>query len=463
MNNKIKKAKGETESERNLAKLCETTFLKAWSYLNPRQGDKNSKEICDVIAVFENHIFLFFDRNCNDLKNTEKKFEDQWKKWKNKTIDKQIDQACGAKKYIINNLDKIYLDPKKENIFPVSLPKKEDLKFHCIIVANGVEEVCKNYSKENTNGSLAINYSDNSIFDSEMPFFIELDKNEIFHIFDDFNLNIILDELDTFHDFHKYIEAKEKAIKKYATLIYHGEEDLLAHYFCNFDESKQEHYIGLQGEKSDTFVLAEGGWNDFISREEYKRRKEANNISYFWDELIHRTCDNVFEGVALGNTDIFNIGAIYEMAKEPRFMRRGFSKKMIEAIESYPDNLSGKPSRKITFIQSFYEYIGYVFLQTHKPNVNNYEEYRRFRQYMLEVACGVAKNKFPNLKKIVGIAIDAPKFNKSNSEDFILMDCEDWTNELKKEYENLNENIRFFETEDLQKRAMNEKEFPDKI
>ena len=62
-------------------------------------------------------------------------------------------------------------------------------------------------------------------------------------------------------------------------------------------------------------------------------------------------------------------------------------------------------------------------------------DYRIKRQAILELACGAAKSRFPDLKTIVGIAIDAPKFVDKNSEDFILMDCENWTEEDRTYYE----------------------------
>jgi uncharacterized protein YchJ len=66
----------------------------------------------------------------------------------------------------------------------------------------------------------------------------------------------------------------------------------------------------------------------------------------------------------------------------------------------------------------------------------------------LEIACGVARNKFPHLTKVIGIAIDAPKDKPTNSEDFILMDTE-WSDERRQTYEDLNKELKFFETQDL--------------
>ncbi|WOV91353.1 MAG: hypothetical protein R1F54_01415 [Candidatus Zeuxoniibacter abyssi] len=56
----IKKSEGVTSTERTLADICENTFLKLWSYPNPCKD--NGKELCDLIAVFDNSVFIFFDR-----------------------------------------------------------------------------------------------------------------------------------------------------------------------------------------------------------------------------------------------------------------------------------------------------------------------------------------------------------------------------------------------------------------
>jgi hypothetical protein len=68
---------------------------------------------------------------------------------------------------------------------------------------------------------------------------------------------------------------------------------------------------------------------------------------------------------------------------------------------------------------------------------------------MLEIACGVARNKFPQYSKIVGIAIDAPKFSTRNSEDFVLVNCEEWPDEQRQFYEEQNKGLKFFETAGL--------------
>jgi uncharacterized protein YecA (UPF0149 family) len=79
---------------------------------------------------------------------------------------------------------------------------------------------------------------------------------------------------------------------------------------------------------------------------------------------------------------------------------------------------------------------------------------------MLEFACGAAKLKFPNLQKVIGIAIDAPKYFRRNSEDFILLNCGEWTDEDQAFYEEVNKELRFFQTDALKERRMRVTEFP---
>ena len=51
---KIRKSEGTTLTEKLLSSLCEKTFLKFWSNPNPRK--KSEEELCDLIAVFDDHL-----------------------------------------------------------------------------------------------------------------------------------------------------------------------------------------------------------------------------------------------------------------------------------------------------------------------------------------------------------------------------------------------------------------------
>jgi hypothetical protein len=48
---------------------------------------------------------------------------------------------------------------------------------------------------------------------------------------------------------------------------------------------------------------------------------------------------------------------------------------------------------------------------------------------------------------VIGIAIEAPKYaGGRNAEDFILMDCSKWTEEIRRNYEEANEQLQFFKS-----------------
>ncbi|MFH1837814.1 MAG: hypothetical protein ABH862_06870 [Candidatus Omnitrophota bacterium] len=454
---KIKKPEGFTPTEKLLGDLCDKTFLKLWSYLNPYKDD--GKELCDLLVVFENHVFIFFDRESKRLIDPSSDFQVSWSRWKKEVIDKQIKTALGAERYIKSKRG-IYLDNKQQTPFPIPIPQK-DIQIHKIIIAHGASEACRAFSKKNITGSLAITYAED-VFPGNFPFIINLHKNDLIHVFDSENIRLIFNELDTFYDFKTYILKKEKAISDLHGLTYCGEEDLLAHYYLNFDSESNCHFIGVKDKNPDLLCICEGEWVDFVKKRQYKLRKKANEVSYFWDHLIQKTSEFALKGEVVGNAKIYSgDSAIREMAKEPRFHRRALSARMIEAIRNFPDNV-GSIFKSASFTPSFYSDTGYAFLQLKVDEKGNYEkEYRPRRRAMLTILCGVVKNMFPELNKVVGIAIDAPKFAKGNSEDFLLLKCDDWSEEDRKYYEEQNKALNFFKTKATKIGTFNVSEFPD--
>jgi len=462
MSERIVRSEGSNDTESLLSKICDQTFLKLWVY--PNTYKKQADELCDVLVVFENHVFLF---SVKDIKfNSDKEINVAWGRWKRKAIDESMEQLERAEAWIKKHPDKIFLDPKCTKKFPIEI-KPENQTFHRIIVAHGAEDACKNFSEANVAGSLAISYGDDlrSVQKDtlQFPFMLSLGREKIFHVLDSYNLGIILGELDTIYDLIWYFEAKEEAIRQYDRLSYCGEEDLLAHYLLNFDPEKKEHFIGSRKEKFNFVHIGEGEWADFCRSDVYLRRKQADKPSYLWDEIIQRTLQNALDANLLGKNDLFNDqSALREMAKEPRFVRRELAKAMINSINIFPDE-GGENTRNLSSYPSFYPDKRYVFLQLKPMPDKDYEtEYRPFRQKMLEIACGVEKNKRPKSNKIIGLAIDSPKHSKGNSEDFILMDCSNWSKEDREIYEEANKVLKFFESENVLVKYERTYEFPDK-
>ena len=435
---------GVTATEQFLTELCGRTFLRLWSYANPHKDDGH--EFCDILAVFENHVFIFFDREKQLTQFTEEEdAQIRWDRWKRRVIDKQVNTAHGAERYLRSGR-KVFLDAKKTKEFPVPV-NTEAMVVHKIIIAHGAADACKNFSESNVSGSLAISYGEPDASDP-FPFMIHLDKTAPVHVFDSHNLPIILGELDTVKDFSDYLDAKVRAIASLQSLLYCGEEDLLAHYWLNLDSDGKTHYIGVNDSTINGVMVGEGEWHDLITLPQYIETKKANRQSYLWDKIIQRTCDNWLKGKLLGDGELLSgRGAIHEMAKEPRFMRRVIVERMVNAINAFP---SGKdnPKRYLSFFNSFYPNKGYVFLQIWVPTSMRGDEdtFRATRQDILRIACGAAKNHYPHLHTVIGIAIPPPKLENEIGEDLLWLDCSEWPEERRAEYEELNKGWNFFAT-----------------
>lgn len=444
----IDDSSGVTITERMLAEFCERTFLKLWSYPNPFKDSPNGHELCDLLAVFEHHVFIFFDREQQIPDVLDKDPQTIWERWKKNVIDRQIKTAHGAEKYIKSGRP-IFLDAKRTIPFPLIIDPKNAI-IHKIIVAHGAKEACERESEQNVYGSLAITYTDGGS-NPKQPFHIEIDKHNPIDILDSYNFSIILGELDTIRNFSNYLDEKLHAIAKFDSLQYCGEEDLLGHYLLNYDEETKRHIIGPKCDNVNGVMIGEGEWYCFINTDLYKNTKNKDRISYFWDELIQRTCQNFLNGTLGGNSNILRgHSAIFEMVKEPRFVRRALADKIFLAVTGFPDH-PDQFTRQVTFLPSIFPNVGYVFFQLRVPETyRKSSDYLDKRRSLLEIACGAAKNKFPHLVKVIGIGMDAPKFaGEVNSEDFIFIPCEIWTDEKRLYYEEQNKEWNFFGTPQL--------------
>ena len=441
------KSVGVTETERLLAEFCERTFLKLWAYPNPFKDDGH--ELCDLLAVFGDEVFVFFDREKQLPESSDKDQQILWDRWKRNVIDRQVKTAHGAERYI-RSARSIFVDNKCSEPLPIPF-NLERVTVHKIIIAHGARDACKSDSPSNVYGSLAVTYSNNA-GDPTVPFHLVLDKLNPVHVLDSHNMPIVLSELDTVADFSRYLKEKVRAISRYDLLSYCGEEDLLAHYLWNFDSKANAYIIGTNDDTINSVHIGEGEWSTFITTDTYRDTKNADKISYFWDDLIQRTCQNSLDGTLGGNSNISQgQSAIFEMVKEPRFVRRALSERMLKTVERFPDH-KGKLTRQVTFLPSFYDQTGYVLLQLRvSDELRNEPDFREKRLFLLEIACAAAKSKFPDLKKVLGIGIENPKFTQENTgEDFILMPCEDWPDEMKQHYEELNQEWQFFATTQLE-------------
>lgn len=429
------KAQGVTPSERYLNDLCQQSFLSLWSYPGifsdkNKRGTGDGQEICDMLVVFDEHVLIFSDKSCQFPETGD--LELDWKRWYRRAIKKSAGQARKAEKWLKEHPKRVFLDRACTKRFPLNIPPANSAKYHLILVANGSEERCK--VQFGGSGSLMLNSSLGQLGNkdelSSTPFMVgDLDPNRTFvHILTESTLDILLQTLDTISDFVWYLEKKEKLFRSDMSVIVPGEEDLLAFYLMQINNSGEHDFV-IKG-NYDAFCLEEGFWEDFCIHPQRQAQIEHNKISYLWDDLIER-----FSVHALNATQYFTthtklseteIGLRF-MAREPRTVRRLLMENLIDFYINTKVSMSRIKWCKPASPGGAY----YVFLAFPQPEyASSYEEYREARRSLLEICLRVAKHKFPEALDLVGIASEPVREGVGSSEDLMYLDARNWSNEM---------------------------------
>ena len=452
----IEKSKGLTESEHRLVKLGERVFMGLWSYPNPQiETSSGFKELCDLLVVCGDTVLVFSDKN---IKYNEAKAPlVAWQRWERKAVLESINQLHHAENIIRDHPEKIWLN--KNQRLPVSIPSKNKLKIHLICVANGATDACKKFFGAGCTGSLKFsNLKDERIIDCKAFLCMsqnnqeeyladnifttcDYDKSKTFvHVFDDYSFPFVLRELDTLTDFVKYLNEKEKFIRKYY-VMYTGEEDLLYRYFHNFDLENQCHiFFPKEGEDKqiDLFCFCEEDWDSFKKSREYLSGRRDNKPSYFWDKLVQDSAicalNDTTQIIYQSNPCDKDIALRY-MAMEDRLSRRMFSKAMLTSISRCePDQI-----RTTAFLSKITPNLMYIFLQVDNLRDKTYTEYIERRRTLLASYINFAKAKCTTenlqIDKFVGIAIEPPKHRRVSGNELVYAEFKDWPESEQKIWE----------------------------
>ncbi len=171
-----------------------------WSYVGVFNNKGTGQEVCDLLVVFDNHIIIFSDKDC-EFPNTGD-LELDWKRWYKKAVKKSADQVYGAERWIRKYPDRLFLDQKCQTPFPIALPSSDKIKVHRVVAAHSASAKCA----EILGGSGSLMFDTETIGDVK-PFTvgrIEPSKSYV-HILDDTTLDILLNTLDTISDFVAYL------------------------------------------------------------------------------------------------------------------------------------------------------------------------------------------------------------------------------------------------------------------
>ena len=417
------------------------TFLSLWSYPGVFRDQGVSaqgvgKEICDLLVVFDNHVIIFSDKDCQFPSTGDIKTD--WNRWFKKAIYKSAEQAWGAVRWIKLNPNRIFIDRKCSQPFPLELPDPEEASYHIVVVAHGCEERCR--SEIGGSGSLVVNTKaigkDHYITDAEngengVPFEIgDLNPSKVFvHVLTDTSLDIVLRTVDTIFDFTSYLEKKEAFLRCSKPILAASEQDLLAFYLKDINDEGVHDFIVPSDAQG--ICITEGQWDDFQQRPERIAQIEVNKISYAWDSLIEAFSEHILADTQYHTTQRgveHSEKIMRHLAREHRTRRRTLAKAYLEVIEK------GVQSDRFTrYVGSSYSGdTFYALLSLKMPDSVTYEKYRKVRLDILEACCMRLKLKFRNAKDIVGIATEPGIENRSRSEDAIYYDAREWSAEDEK-------------------------------
>lgn len=142
------------------------------------------------------------------------------------------------------------------------------------------------------------------------------------------------------------------------------------------------------------------------------------------------------------------------MANESRFNRRCLSDAWIERLKSASNELISVRS----VLPSATAESAYVFL-TVPEELEDQQEYRAFRRGYLDRYCLVLAWQH-NLQRVVGIATEPGLNNPSRSHDFLVFEPNEWTDEMRREAQETQEQLDILYDDKIQVRRLHDDEYP---
>jgi len=394
-------------SEQKVEFFCKNSFLSLWCFPNPIRKD-NNKELCDLLVVCGENVLVV---SVKDIKISESgDYETDLIRWEKRALDESFEQIYGAERALKNNISFVYAEQEykidnisNKNIYRLAIAIGRGEKFHLK--------------------------------------FGDMGKGFI-HVLDEKSLDIVMQELDTISDFIEYLREKEKFFKKETSIYCTGEEDMLAFYLHN-GRKFPEQYDGI--------IIEENIWQEFINKPEYIKRKDAEKISYVWDDLIERFSSEFKQNTLcsyspFGKSNVEKVLRV--MAKETRFARRILSEDLTEFVFKFREI---KAESRITISPSG---IVYVFYQMNCDE-NDFET-RQHRQRILALRCFVARAMNPENPIVIGLASEFRDKKKKYSYDLLYFELPELNDEHIKRARQIQDEFNFFKTPKITKKEIDE-------
>lgn len=259
--------------------IADLTFFKNWCFPNPKNAN-NKKEICDLLIIFRDIVFIV------SVKNYE--FKGNYQRYFNNTLKKAISQISGAERKLFGN-KKIKIEYQKGE--SLSFDPANYKHIYRIVVNHSISPNFYPATSYTKAGNLVHIFNWEAFYEtlkeldtiSDLVSYI-INRSNLFEGKKSliFNSNKENWDLNTSNQFNEYLK---KIDTEYPYIVSGSELDLLSTYLSN------QRSFPVESENNDNNIFyfeIENQWNIYIKRAEVERKKEADNISYFIDEFIKK-------------------------------------------------------------------------------------------------------------------------------------------------------------------------------
>lgn len=356
--------------------ICRDSFLSLWCYANPRA--KAGKELCDILIVCDPVVIIV---SVKGIKlNQEKEPGVAHARWERKAVTDSVKQIYGAEGWLASAPNVI----RNDGAPGLNLPPTERRQTFRIAVAFGGE------------GQVTVKSGDFG------EGFVNVMTEQSFEE--------VLTELDTVTDFIEYLNAKEALVKSGTAIVCEGSESNMLGWFITNDRTFP---VGQTMAVFDNSL-----WSGLQSNPAFLRRKEADRVSYLWDDLTEALSDPKAKAVSGPEPELNQVEmAVRAMARETRLHRRILG----QAVGEFLAAARARQTRaRIVRGGHGVIYIFAYFLPSDTPEMRKAELVGRC--YVARLICGSGDT-------MVGIGLSGHELGVGSTSDLVYINFPVWTDE----------------------------------
>lgn len=378
-------------SEAFVLEVCQKSFLAPWCYNNPRA--KPGKELCDILVVCDPDIIIVSVKEITFSENTD--FQVAHDRWERKAVDASVNQIYGAEGWLKNATQVI----RPDGTLGLMLPPPETRRLHRIAVALGDKGQAITSSGDFGEGFV--------------------------HVMGEDSFREVLSELNTITDLTDYFIAKERLAESKTRIVCGGPESNMLGWYLTHQRSFPK--------DQDVVIFDESIWPGLQSNASFIRRKEADRISYAWDELIVGLFDPEAKPLNGPEPKLDQVEQVLRvMARESRLNRRVLSEQIVDFMGAAK---AGRSRARIMRGPS-----GVIYVFTHFDA----KDLPEHRSAELTARCYVARYIAGEGNTMVGVGLGAHQLEKGTTSDLVYMHFPEWSAEEDAIAKKLKEDSGFF-------------------